>query len=409
MGFLRFQDVALGTSLINLAVLLTLVLRTNRPDQTSDSIPISATRILTSVLWVGVLLLLEVGLLRPLGLGSFGMVHLAYLFLVITLPSAGILLLVAEKGRRQSRQPVLTPPVRLLAGLAGAGALVGIYATFIEPFRLQVERAELGLSGRRDGRDPIRIGVLTDLQTDHVTDYESSAIDRLTAERPDLILLPGDIFQGEDQEFERELPALRRLLSRLYAPAGVFVVEGDTECGTDRLRRLVESTSIHLLDYRVTTLEYGDRRLTIGGLGLDFASDAACRVISELESDPRLGDVRILLAHRPDAAQQLQPNSRIDLVIAGHTHGGQIVVPGFGPPLTLTRVPRVVAAGGLHQLDGNTVYVSRGVGCERGQAPRIRLFCPPEVSLLRLRTESEGPDRVAAPADRDSALSERMD
>jgi predicted MPP superfamily phosphohydrolase len=51
----------------------------------------------------------------------------------------------------------------------------------------------------------------------------------------------------------------------------------------------------------------------------------------------------------------------------------------------LTHVPRAVAAGGLHVLDGNRIYVSRGVGCERGPAPRIRLFCPPEVSLLTLR------------------------
>jgi predicted MPP superfamily phosphohydrolase len=46
-----------------------------------------------------------------------------------------------------------------------------------------------------------------------------------------------------------------------------------------------------------------------------------------------------------------------------------------------------VAAGGLHAIDGNPIYVSRGVGCERGQAPRIRFFCPPEISLLTLGPE----------------------
>ena len=59
--------------------------------------------------------------------------------------------------------------------------------------------------------------------------------------------------------------------------------------------------------------------------------------------------------------------------------------PGLGPPLTLTRVPRKVAAGGLNEFDGRRVYVSRGVGVERGQAPRIRLFCRPEVSVITVR------------------------
>lgn len=52
--------------------------------------------------------------------------------------------------------------------------------------------------------------------------------------------------------------------------------------------------------------------------------------------------------------------------------------------MTLSDVPRPVAAGGLHSLLENRLYVSRGVGCERGQAPRIRFFCPPEISLLQL-------------------------
>jgi predicted MPP superfamily phosphohydrolase len=76
---------------------------------------------------------------------------------------------------------------------------------------------------------------------------------------------------------------------------------------------------------------------------------------------------------------------RIDLALAGHTHGGQVVVPFFGPLLTLSDVPRHVAAGGVHELGPVRVHVSRGVGMERGSAPQIRFFCPPEICLLTLR------------------------
>jgi GH43 family beta-xylosidase len=110
-------------------------------------------------------------------------------------------------------------------------------------------------------------------------------------------------------------------------------------------------------------------------------------VVDRLESEPG-DDIRILLSHRPDVVLGLRRDSRIDLVVAGHTHGGQIVVPGFGPPMTLSNVPRAVAAGGLHRINENAVYVSRGVGCERRQAPRVRFLCPPEVSLIALQSQS---------------------
>ena len=311
------------------------------------------------------------------GVNGFGLIRLAYIDLVVLVPLIGLALLIASRWRR------VTPLARLaaVAGVAMAG--VGVYATLIEPFRLQLETARVPVSTRREGRGPIRIGVMTDLQTAHVTDYERGAVDRLMAQKPDVILLPGDVFQGDD--FEGELPALRQLLGRLSAPGGVYLVQGDVD-GGERFYRLAEGTRITPVMNELIRVEVGGRRLTIGGVELDSTSPAARFVVSRLETAPGDDDIRILFAHRPDVALTLRPHSRIDLVVAGHTHGGQIVVPFFGPPMTLTHVSRVVAAGGLHAIAGNPIYVSRGVGCERGQAPRMRFLCPPEISLLTLES-----------------------
>jgi predicted MPP superfamily phosphohydrolase len=119
---------------------------------------------------------------------------------------------------------------------------------------------------------------------------------------------------------------------------------------------------------------------------VNWRTAAARRVAGRLERAPGSGDVRILLGHRPDAVLDLRERTRVDLVVAGHTHGGQVVVPGFGPPITKSGVPRDVAAGGLHELSGRRVYVSRGIGVEHGShAPHLRINCPPELTLLRLR------------------------
>jgi hypothetical protein len=323
-------------------------------------------------------------LLHAVGLRSFGLIHLVYLDLVVLVPAAGLAVLVIGR-RRRNRVPLrrVTGPVRMIAWLCLGLAPIGVYATYVEPFRLRIETVRIPVPPERRGSRPIRIGVLSDIQTARVTDYERSAVERLMALAPDLILMPGDLFQGADQTFERELPALRDLLSRLRAPGGVYFVGGDVD-RLERLERLFAGTEVRLLYNEVVQVKVGDRRLTVGGVQLAHRREAPQQVIAELESGAGSDDIRILLSHAPDPVLGLPSNSRIDLVVAGHTHGGQVQIPFLGPPFYASKVPRQVGAGGFHELDGRRIYVSRGIGCERGQAPRIRFGAPPEISLLIL-------------------------
>jgi predicted MPP superfamily phosphohydrolase len=230
----------------------------------------------------------------------------------------------------------------------------------------------------------VRVGVLADLQFERLGDHEREAVPRLMAERPDVILLAGDYHQGGAASFARELPGLRHLLGRLRAPGGVFALHGDCE-GVDEARRVMVGTGVRLLVNETAEARVRGRRLTIAGLERDYWSGPAARTARALERAPGIGDVRIPLAHRPESVFLLEPRSRVDLVVAGHTHGGQLQLPLYGPPSIASRVPREVGAGGLRTLEGRRIYVSRGVGVERGQAPRLRLGAPPEASILTLR------------------------
>jgi len=316
--------------------------------------------------------LLSVGLSVP-----FGVMHVMWLDLIVAVPLAALLLLALTRRRAG-------PVLRTGAVAACCLAPVGAYASLVEPERLQLERAELRLDPSRAGERPLRIGVIADLQCERVGSHEREAVERLMAERPDVILLAGDYHQGSTGKLERELPALRSLLGRLHAPGGVFAVEGDTESVAEA-RRVMAGTGVRLLVNRVERVKVRDRRLSIAGIQLAYWSEAAGRTLSVLERRAGEGDVRIALAHRPDAVRLLGPDTRIDLTVAGHTHGGQVQLPLLGPPIISSGVPREVGAGGLHELDGRWIYVSRGVGAERGQAPRLRLGAVPEVSLITLR------------------------
>ena len=151
-----------------------------------------------------------------------------------------------------------------------------------------------------------------------------------------------------------------------------------------KARRELAGTGVRLLHDDVARARVRGRDLTIGGIRLNWRSEPARRVIAQLEDAPGDGDVRILLAHRPDAGLTLARGTRVDLTIAGHTHGGQVAPPLLGPPAG--REPRAARGGrrGLHDLGGGRrIYVSRGIGMERGHAPPVRIGAPPEMSLLR--------------------------
>ena len=308
----------------------------------------------------------------------FGVMHVVWLDLVVVLPLAGVLGVVLLRGRRDARL------LRAAALAACLLAPVGAYASFVEPGRLVVEREALELPRDRGGAKPIRVGVLADFQFERLGDHERDAIRALMSERPDLILLAGDYHQGDPRLLRQDLPALRRLLGRLRAPGGVFAVHGDCEGAAEALH-VFEGTGVRVLVNDIARTRVRGRAVTIAGLERDYWSRAAGRTARALEGAPGESDVRLLLSHRPDSVYLLDPDSRVDLVVAGHTHGGQVQLPLVGPPHIASRVPRQVGAGGLHDLGGRALYVSRGVGVERVQAPRIRLAAPPEVAIVTLR------------------------
>lgn len=305
------------------------------------------------------------------GTSAFGMIRILYLAGVVALP----LVALAVLGARAAKRITATRPAIALAAAAFLAAPLGFHMTFIEPFKLRVETATLVVANDRAGSAPVTFGVFADLQCDSVGDHERAAVDLLMAQRPDVILIPGDLFQGSRTEWGAARDALRDLLRKLDAPGGVFFVVGDVD--PDDVAELMREADIRVLDDEVVRIRVRDREVTIGGV-----SNRDEAVVRELERAPGAGDVRVLLCHRPDHVLGLAPDTRIDLTVAGHTHGGQIVVPGFGPPMTLSRVPRDVAAGGLHRMDGRAIYVSRGIGVEHNQAPRMRFNCVPEVSVV---------------------------
>lgn len=330
----------------------------------------------------GVVAISQLVVIGLAGGGAFDAMSVVYLDVVVALPLVALgLLLGAYLGRRWG--------LPRLGRLATAAALtivvafpaLGFYATHVEPYRVTLEKVEAVVADTGSGNDPIRIGVLTDLQTTHIGDYERDAVDLLRAAHPDLVFVAGDLFQGTPRQFESNRRALRDLIVSLDSPGGVYVVQGDTDDGPT-LDALFADTPVTYLWNEVVETQVGDRTIRIAGLGLGEGREGRA-ALAELAAAPE-GTVRLVLSHQPDWALEVPPGT-VDLLVAGHTHGGQIQLPFVGPLLTLSDVPRDVAAGGLHEVGRTQVYVSHGVGHEQQGAPQVRFLAPPNVGLVTLR------------------------
>ncbi|MDX6752599.1 metallophosphoesterase [Geminicoccaceae bacterium 1502E] len=263
-------------------------------------------------------------------------------------------------------------------GLAGAG--LAAYAGWIEPRRLRVVRHELRPALWRREHGTLRIGVLSDLHAawPHVTAPRIARIvARLMAEEPDIVLLPGD-FISTGTRFVRplEIDAIMRALAPLTVrPTFAVLGNHDHAAGGWRVREGLERVGIEVLQNRVVRHLHGNHPFEIAGIGCMRSGRAAIgRTLAALSGELPA----ILLSHVPDVFPRLPPH--VALTVAGHTHGGQVRIPGLGPPVTMSSLPRHMALG-LHRDAGRFLYVSGGIGTS---GLPVRFGVPPEIALLTL-------------------------
>ncbi|MBI3909621.1 MAG: metallophosphoesterase family protein [Armatimonadetes bacterium] len=253
------------------------------------------------------------------------------------------------------------------------------------PYDLQVRRHPLDLSGGRADARTLRVLHLSDFQSHVIGAYQERAIRMAAQQRADLIVFTGDYLQGRLDSLSPQVAADFRALLRheaLRAPLGVYAVQGDVDSDWQSLFAGLGVTCL-VDDFARVTLP-GRRSLVVIGLSAWLSRSRDPAALSRVIDAAPSADLRVVIGHAPDFVDTRAGLRRIDLVLAGHTHGGQVVLPLLGPPLTLSRLPRRFA-GGLNSFEGMPLHVSCGIGMERLSAPQIRFLCPPEICILELR------------------------
>jgi hypothetical protein len=229
--------------------------------------------------------------------------------------------------------------------------------------------------------DGARVLLVTDIHVGPFVRPEAvrRVLARLQSVAPDLVLLGGDLATARVDEF----PPCAAAFRALRAPLGVFAVLGNHDHYTGdpaALRAMVEGCGIPVLHNRSVVLERGAGRVVLAGV--DDMHAGFPDLGAALAGAPA-GLPVILLSHNPDIFFEAIERG-VALVLSGHTHGGQIRVPGLP---VLVRMSRYRLDEGPYEADGARLVVSRGLGVT---GVPLRLACPPEAVLVRLRRAPSG-------------------
>lgn len=273
-------------------------------------------------------------------------------------------------------------------------------ALYWEPYHVKVEYYKIETA---KVKEPVRIVFVADIQTDRIGSHEINTLKKIQHLDADLIILGGDYIQTYLGHRGKQLPErFRQMLldHPLTAPLGVYAIAGNIRDAGVPDAELFRETSIEY--YQKSTIlpdlgadeQMGPIDLVLLGLGHSWGGLGKHGVTDS-------GNFIVMAGHCPNYAIDGWTNPKTgnslsgyrkagkapDLMLAGHTHGGQVVIPYYGPlsmggDARVNQIPRSMMSGFHKYSNGSYLLVTRGSGMERGWAPRIRLFCPPEISVI---------------------------
>jgi len=266
--------------------------------------------------------------------------------------------------------------IRLGGVIVGAGLLAS-YPVFIERYliltnhyRIPVPNLPQAFSGfRLVHLTDLHYGLLVPLAAIRYVIYRANRINR------DLVVCTGDYVH--ERAATTQIDTVWPLLANLKAPFGVHSVLGNHDhwADTARSQQWLRVTSQDLR-HKAKRIVKGGETLWIAGAG-DLWEDH--RSLDEVLSEIPDSDCRIVLAHNPDTADS-EFSGRVDLMISGHTHGGQVDIPFVGPPVLPVR-NKTYTSGLKVSPRGSPVFISKGIGWT---IYPVRFNCPPEIAVLEL-------------------------
>lgn len=267
------------------------------------------------------------------------------------------------------------------AGLAAGAAMVATDA-WAESSEVLLTRHDLPMPGLPAGLEGLRVAQVTDVHLPYNERWARAALRLLAAERPDVVIATGDVFDHHGSERSLRDPFVEEFVEGMRGAMGTVALIGNHErslgLSPATLERWYGRHGIEFALNRAVRLDTGSGVLAI--VALDDPVSGAPDAHAALR-DVAAGDARLLALHAPGPMDTigLPDGHRLGAALAGHTHGGQVRLPLL-PPVLPRDSGRFVA--GWYRDAVVPTYVSRGIGAS---GVRVRTFCPAELPVFTLR------------------------
>lgn len=254
------------------------------------------------------------------------------------------------------------------------------YGLLVEPYWLDVTRVTLKTPKLSTTGGKIRLAVISDLHCDTDKRLEPSLPAAIEKEHPDIILFGGDAINNP----RGAVSVFKECISALSKIAPVYLVEGNHDVRDYPFINIVEGTGATLLRSKAVDVKVRQQTLHLIGTSVDYEKGLP-KLFNALEP----AKFNIFVYHFP--AQILSvAKFPMDLMVAGHTHGGQVCLPFYGAIVTHSKTSKRYESG-LYKLNDTWLYVNRGIGMDGGLTPRVRFLARPELTIIDLVPDPKAP------------------
>lgn len=381
MTFVGVAVVAVVLGLVHVLLHQRLVRATEMPQPWS--------RVVDAVLvagWLAAMVGASVGRLLPTGgfrpVGFVGLSWLVVVFyLLLGLLVVGVVLLairVIGGVRHWSTDRLRLLVTRVMSGILAVAAVGTTIYGISEARSPQITTETVALSGLPTGFDGLRVAVVSDLHVGPARghDFTAQVVDLVNGQRPDIVMILGDLADGRIDRVGKDLLPL----ANLHAPLGIYGVAGNHEEISDDVgawMRFWRTLGITPLANERTEIRHGGSTIDLAGV-YDYSAQPP--YAPDLGAALRNRDAQrfvLLLAHQPNQVQE-SSEVGVDLQLSGHTHGGQIWP--LRPIAALAAIPAVT---GLDRIGPTTILTTYGAGA---WGPPVRVGAPPEVVMVTLQS-----------------------
>jgi len=258
-----------------------------------------------------------------------------------------------------------------------------VWGLFIEPNRLIVREQAIQIDNWPKELSGLRIAVIGDVHTGgpFINDQKLRRIVELTnQQQPDLIVLLGDYMSPNSWHSHRVEPEVTAAgLRDLKAPLGVYTVLGNHDWwyNGEKVRRAFEQNGIRVLEDETVEIKWKEKSFWLAGLADLFTRPQNVREV--INSVPP-GSTVIAITHNPDIFPGLP--RQVPLLLAAHTHGGQVNLPLIGTPIVPSRFGSKYTAGHILENDHH-LFVTTGIGTS---ILPLRFRVPPEIVILTVKS-----------------------